>query len=60
MNAGTNFEISMVGTLVILVTLDKRKIVQGYSKSGISVGRAFMSAFLAIGISLLIKTQPKR
>ena len=60
MNPGKNVEISMVGTLAILVALDKRKIGQGYSKSGICFGRPFMSAFLAIGISLVIKKQPKR
>ena len=48
MNLGANFEISMVGTLVILVALLKRKIEKGSSKSGILFGRPFMITFLVI------------
>ena len=42
------FETSVVGPLVILVHLVKRKIGQGYSKSGIFSGRLSMSPFLGI------------
>ena len=49
-------ETSVVGPLGILVALVRRKIGQGYSKSGIFFGRPYMSPFLVIHFSLLIET----
>ena len=60
MNPGANFELSMVRPMGILFALVGRKIGQGYSKSGIFVGRPSMSPFLAIIFSLSIETRPKR
>ena len=48
MKPGANFETLVVGILGILVALVKRKIGQESSKSGIFVGRPFMSPFIAI------------
>ena len=59
MNPGANLEMSMVGPLGILFALVKRKIRQGYSKSGIFVGTSSMSPFLAIRFILTIETQTK-
>ena len=60
MNPGANFETSVVGTLVFVVALFKRKRGQGYSKSGKLFGRPFMSPLIKIRLSLVIKTRPKR
>ena len=59
MNPGENLEISVVGTLGILVALVRRQKVQGSSKSGIFFGRPSICTFIAIHFSILIETWPK-
>ena len=59
MNPGANFETSVVGTLVFLVDLVRRKIGQVSYKSGRFVGEPYTSPFLAIIFSLAIETWPK-
>ena len=56
MNPGENFETSVVGTLVFLVDLVRRKIGQVSYKSGRFVGEPYTSPFLAIIFSLAIET----
>ena len=51
MNPGGDFETSMVEPLVTSVTLSKRQIGKGYSKSGIFYGRPFISTFFPIVLS---------
>ena len=60
MNPRGNFDKLMVVPLVILVALVKRQRGQGYSKSGVFVGRPSMSPFLDICFRLAIETWPKR
>ena len=57
MNPVAGFETSTVGTLGILFASVKRQIQigQGYSKSGIFVGRPSMSIFLSIIFILAIE-----
>ena len=57
MNPVADFETSTVGTLGILFASVKRQIQigQGYSKSGIFVGRPSMSIFLSIIFILAIE-----
>ena len=52
-------ETSMVGPLEVLLSLIKRQIGHGSSKSGIYFGRPYMSTFLGICFSLVIETWPK-
>ena len=59
MNPGENFETSMVGPLVMLSALVKRKIGRGYSESGRFVGRPSMTNLPAIFFGLSIQTRPK-
>ena len=56
MDPGGYFETSMLVPLVILVSLVKIQIVQGYSKSGRFIGRLLMSNFFANIYNLSIKT----
>ena len=59
MNPGVNFETSMVKPLCILVVMVKRQIGKGSFELGRFIGRPFVSPFIVIIFSLLLKTLKK-
>ena len=59
MSPGAKFVKSVVVPLGLWVALVRRRICQGYSKSGIFARRPSVSPFLVISFSLLIEKWPK-